>query len=429
MRVSIRLKTYQYSVLTIISFLLACYCVIWFINPISSNIYMLGICLLIWYNIAFIMNSKTIGRLLFGFKSIYIWTWPLVMLIYSLFEHMKFSLSYFVYIMIGFIVPYYILTDKKWCVRYISIIGIGYCIIICIMSNIAYRAYPSISRVLSYGSEDMIRAQGGLSYRTPFIAGYRNIYLLIFLVLTIIGVLKFVKKKLVCLILLLTGLLFVCTIVKAQFTIALILLTIGIIGFVAYNQKNMNKKAVSCMIVIFIGLIFFVFLQQILSFIADIIGGNISIHLHDLMGTLNGNMGVLTSDRMTVYMISLKSIISHPLIGVGTLDEMYISVGFHSSILDSFARFGLIGGISYITTLIIPYQTNLDVIPIDYQRIYKWVFIVFIASSFFNVMFNYQILCTIYILIPGLVCIMTEKSISKDSLEEKKYYGSSYFSC
>lgn len=420
MKVSIRLKTCRCSVLTFISFLLASYCVIWLINPISSNIYALGICLLMWYSIAFIMNSKTIGKLLFGTKSIYIWIWPLVMLIYSSFDHMKFSLSYFIYILIGFIVPYYILTGKKWCARYISVIGIGYCIVICIMSNLAYRVYPSISRILSYGSEDMIRAQGGLAYRTSFVAGYRNIYLLIFLVLAIMGVLKFVEKRAVYLILLLIGLLFLYTIVKAQFTIAVMLLTIGIIGFFAYNQINMNKKVMLYMMAIFICLVFLAFLQPILLFVADIMGGNIAIHLYDLIETLNGNVGALTSDRMAVYMISFDSIINHPLIGVGTLDEMYISVGFHSSILDSFARFGLIGGISYIITLIIPYHINLDVIPIYYRRIYKWVFIIFVISSFFNVMFNYQILCTIYMLIPGLICIMTEKFINKDSLKEKK---------
>lgn len=418
MRSTISIRIKKQPILTGISLLIAVYCVIWLINPISSNIYALGGCILAWYIIATVIDSRTILYLLFSRKTAWIWVWPLVMTLYSLFGHMEFSLSYFVYILIGFIAPYYILTDKEFCLRIITLVGIGYCIIICIMSNIVYKVYPSISRVLSYGSDDMINSQWGLSYKTPFIAAYKNIYILIFLVLIIMGGLKHVKIKRVRVILVLIGLLFVYTIIKAQFTIALMLLIIGIVGYFAYNQTNVTRKVALYILTALMGLIGLLFLQSILTFFADLLGGNIAMHLRDLIGTLNGSRGVLTADRIRVYLISFETIFEHPIFGAGTLDQMYVSVGFHSSLLDAFARFGIFGAIPYLATITIPYKMNLRCMRQEYQLVYKWIFILFLISSLFNVMFNYQTLCTIYILIPGAVCLLDKYSNKDEQLQE-----------
>ena len=102
------------SVLSIINLGACLYSVLWMINPVSQNIYALGLAVLVWLISAFLLNGKTLYYLIMvNRKSFIIWLWPLVMAVYSLAGHMNFSLSYFVYIFIGFMIPFYIFDKNE----------------------------------------------------------------------------------------------------------------------------------------------------------------------------------------------------------------------------------------------------------------------------------------------------------------------------
>lgn len=392
------------NTISIINLLACLYSVLWMINPVSSNIYTIGVAVLVWVLSAFLLNRSALYYLMMNKKSVIIWLWPLVMAFYSLTGHMNFSLSYFIYIIIGFMIPFYVYDRNEFACKTIAIVGIGYCVLISLVTLFAYRSFPAISRVLSYGSDELISAQGGLIYKTPFVAGYKNIYLMIFLVVTFGAVYKQINNKLIKIICGIIFLLFTINIILGQFTIGLVILFIGLFGYFGYVQENSRKRFLWYSIAVLGGMVMFIFLEPILIFIADIIGGNIATHLKDLVSFLEGRGGVgLTTDRIFVYGLSINSFFDKPLFGSGTLDALYASNGNHSSVLDSFARFGLVGAIPYFYTFIVPYRLNRNVLKERYHRLYSWVFVLFIISALFNTMFNYQTLCTIFIIIPAFL--------------------------
>lgn len=400
------------SILSIINLVACLYCVLWMINPVSNNIYTIGVAVLVWLLSAFLLNGKTLYNIMLNRKSFLIWLWPLVMAFYSLAGHMNFSFAYFIYIFIGFMIPFYVFDRNEFACRMIAIIGIGYSILISIITLYAYRTFPAISRVLSYGSDDLISAQGGLMYKTPFVAGYKNIYMLIFLVVAIGAVYKQINSKPLKALCGVLCLLFIINIIFGQFSIALIILFVGIYGCFVYVQENSRKRLFWCVMAILGGMVVLLCIKPVLLFLAGIFGGNIATHFKDLVSFLEGSGGVgLTLDRVYVYRLSIESFFNNPLFGAGTLDALYVSNGNHSSILDSFARFGIFGAVSYFYTFFVPYRLNKKALGEKFQRLYCWLFVLFMLSALFNTMFNYQTLCTIFILVPAFL-ISIDKEIN-----------------
>lgn len=398
------------NILTIISIVACAYSVVWMINPIHSNIYAITIAIAIWILSAICIRGRVLYRLFFSKSSVVIWLWPLVMIFYSMLGHMEFSFSYFIYMIIGFMIPFYLLDNNYFACKVIAAVGIGYCLIISVVSIGVYSAYPNISRVLSYGSSEMIQAQGLLAYKTPFIADYRNVYILIFLILALMEVFRQVDRFRVRIFVLALIAIFTVNLILGQFSISYVVMLMGIAGFFVVNIGN-NRKRIMYIAMLMIGaIVLLIFSRPILLWVGDLLGGNVQMHMKDFVEYLDGSGNTaLTSDRILVYSISLESIFEHPVFGAGTLDAMYVSVGNHSSILDAFARFGILGAVPYLYTIIVPYRWNYKFMDGRIQTTYRWCYAVFIFSACVNVMFNYHTLCMILVIIPALFASFYKK--------------------
>ncbi|CAI3259716.1 hypothetical protein CIRMBP1286_00418 [Enterococcus cecorum] len=398
------------NILTMINITACVYSVIWMINPIHSNINAITIAIAIWILSAICIRGRVFYRLFFSKSSVAIWLWPLVMIFYSIWGHMEFSFSYFIYMIIGFMIPFYLLDNNYFACKVVAVAGIGYCLIISVVSIGVYSVYPNISRVLSYGSSEMIQAQGLLAYKTPFIADYRNIYILIFLILALMEVFRQADRFRFRILLIGLMAIFTLNLILGQFSISYVLMLLGIAGFFVVNTGNKKQKVMYIAMLMIGAVLLMLFLKPILLEVGELLGGNVQMHMKDFVDFLDGSENTaLTSDRILVYSISLESILEHPVFGAGSLDEMYVSVGNHSSILDTFARFGILGSVPYLYTIIVPYRWNYRFMEGRIQTTYRWCYAVFILSACVNVMFNYHTLCMILVIIPALFASIYKK--------------------
>lgn len=141
------------------------------------------------------------------------------------------------------------------------------------------------------------------------------------------------------------------TIVKASFTISLLLLIAGI-GLSLVYVKGLAGKAMLVLSTIALVLLPW---GSIFTYLASKIDNSyISIRLHDLSVFFSGgDMSINLSSRLNAYLGSLQTFISHPF-GIGAHYSYVMlenGIGYHSQILDDLARYGVFALVFYIAFL------------------------------------------------------------------------------
>lgn len=172
---------------------------------------------------------------------------------------------------------------------------------------------------------------------------------------------------------------------------ALIAALIGCLLVLAMKMRNVSPAvAVFVSIAGIIGLTIVVLNQnQILQLINTISGeGRISKVLNSSDSLLASIAGEFLVDRAPVMLKSIDAFCGHPLIGLNALTSSIgasgvISLaGQHSFILDTFAYFGLIGGLIIILAVFMP-LLNMERRGVD-SRLTTPLFIIFLILLVFN---------------------------------------------
>ena len=269
---------------------------------------------------------------------------------------------------------------------------------------------PMLSRYLaSTGGRESLR-----NVSTAGVLGYNSIYGLVLIVIALVGLVK--KMNLITKIgTIICTILFMYTIIQAQFFISILIGAIGIISCILSSDDRLTKRRLISAIPISIcvgSIVYF----GVVSWIPTIIQSGwlphfISERLEWFYNGVSMNE-LITSDRGIVYSKTLASISDTH--GLGLIFVDGLENGGHSELLDKIAIFGVALSIvlfygfwkvkKYISSLIIE----------QYSRIYNIVWIMFICFSILNTSLWCPITMVLLLIIPMLII-----TFSKSSLIEK----------
>lgn len=215
-----------------------------------------------------------------------------------------------------------------------------------LLTLLAYGYNPYISRMLS--GNGMAKSY---DYFSRGIGGYGLVYSVVFLIPLLIFALKkssslSVAKKLLLLMNLLLGILLVF---HAGFSIALLAMFLGIFLIVTVKKKSLTNLFVLIFILSFMALCWFVFQNQIVTCLTNLFQNTLyknkvqSILVFLTTGEIAGSL----HNRVVLYQTSWQLFLQNPLFGCNN----ELATGGHSTILDTFAAYGLLGGVPFLTVI------------------------------------------------------------------------------
>lgn len=355
----------------------------------------------IWIGVNIIINTKDIIEFFVKpNKYMYIiYFWIFINFIYMVIGYDKQINLYFlnyVRLMITSVLFVYYSKNKEYkTMNIILIYSISILIVVNLITIIANICYPNLSRVLSTGIK--------LKMNTYGIGSYQHVYAIILLL--IVSILSINKEKIlkkhnveriIYVLFIITSLIMV---IITEFAIAIILLGIGLLLgiIIKYNNKRI--------LIIFgiISIVIIIFqrpLGKLLIDISDSIKSyNMSMRVKDIGIMLNEQNIENTIDlniRVEMYTKSLDEFIKSPIIGKGNVET-----GKHSTLLDSMAKYGIIGCIPFILMLYTLIIGSMNSIQNKYnKKLYGICIIIFLILMLVNTTMFVAIYYTLFVLIP-----------------------------
>lgn len=211
-----------------------------------------------------------------------------------------------------------------------------------------YITNPRISRMLvGNGAADVVM----YSYRG--VGGYGMIYSLVFhnVICLYILIHRQKHKKLI----IVNYILSLFTVLNAGYSIALISLVVGSsIVIIFGREEDTNGRGLGAkFLLILIAFIFFlIFKEKIIESITNMVQGTMyQAKWADILDSIESDSAKGTfADRQMLYEYSFQNFIQYPITGTWVTGGFMF--GGHSLILDMFARFGIIGGIPFLYTIL-----------------------------------------------------------------------------
>lgn len=259
-------------------------------------------------------------------------------------------------------------------------------IINCITSFIGVYFNPSAARALTNAlkSTEAIEEDIYLSKRN-----ISSIYLFQSLVVIAPIFIFMVKKKIKTFWAITAVILIFIAILKASFTISLLLLMAGI-GLSLIYVKGIAGKV---LLVLFSFILVLLPWSSIFGYLSDVIENSyISTRLHDLSVYFSeGNITGTVSARFNVYISSFMTFIRHPF-GIGahySYNKLENGIGYHSQILDDLARYGVFALAFYIVFLTQYFKLlKKQWVKINMEEAVFPIFIVYVGFLILNIAFR-----------------------------------------
>ncbi len=259
-------------------------------------------------------------------------------------------------------------------------------IINCITSFIGVYFNPSAARALTNASRspEAIEEDIYLSKRN-----ISSIYLFQSLVVIAPIFIFMVKKKIKTFWAITAVILIFIAILKASFTISLLLLMAGI-GLSLIYVKGIAGKV---LLVLFSFILVLLPWSSIFGYLSDVIENSyISTRLHDLSVYFSeGNITGTVSARFNVYISSFMTFIRHPF-GIGahySYNKLENGIGYHSQILDDLARYGVFALAFYIVFLTQYFKLlKKQWVKINMEEAVFPIFIVYVGFLILNIAFR-----------------------------------------
>lgn len=178
-------------------------------------------------------------------------------------------------------------------------------------------------------------------------------------------------------------------ILKASFTISLLLLMAGI-GLSLIYVKGIAGKV---LLVLFSFILVLLPWSSIFGYLSDVIDNSyISTRLHDLSVYFSeGNISGTFSARFNAYMSSFTTFIKYPF-GIGahySYNKLENGIGYHSQILDDLARYGVFALAFYIVFLTQYFKLlKKQWVKINMEEAVFPIFIVYVGFLILNIAFR-----------------------------------------
>ncbi len=300
---------------------------------------------------------------------------------------------------------YYSIGEKK-AINYLFKLCF-FCIIVTIIPTIIELIRDSSSlRWMAYYAGQQLQEQ---TIKSKYnIGDFSFIYSLIFCIPILYYYIKKNKNKKICIFLLI---LVILTILKASFSIAIILSLISLI--MCFKNITLEKSKILSMIflyIIFLGLSLLVLFPNILVSFAKTINNNfISDRIIEIANALK-NTSELEGDlssRAELYMMSIKTFKNHPIIGIGGYYYVEnVGIGYHSQILDDLARYGIFYFVNTLLFIIFykKFLSEILAINVKLKKIINIELIIYLLLLFVNPIYLCSwISMAIFILLPCMI--------------------------
>jgi hypothetical protein len=259
-------------------------------------------------------------------------------------------------------------------------------IINCITSFIGVYFNPSAARALTNASRspEAIEEDIYLSKRN-----ISSIYLFQSLVVIAPIFIFMIKKKIKAFWAIFAIILIIIAVLKASFTISLLLLIAGI-GLSLIYVRGIAGKVLLVLLSFVLVLLPW---ESIFGYLSSVIENSyISTRLHDLSVYFSeGNITGTVSARFNVYISSFMTFIRHPF-GIGahySYNKLENGIGYHSQILDDLARYGVFALAFYIVFLTQYFKLlKKQWVKINMEEAVFPIFIVYVGFLILNIAFR-----------------------------------------
>ncbi len=388
--------------------LVSCIFIIWICNPISHEyyhpIYIFAIAV-IWGIFAYGESKSSMGKALgskiFWASLIY----PIIIFLYTAAGHAQFEKSS---LGVPFLVLFYMYFWNKGNLRQEKMIfctAMLYILMISIYTLIQLRSNHYIARMLANGDQ-MAKAE----IVSPFTAGYHEIYSYIFLAMIMIGTFSVIKRRACRSVYIPVLALLLLLLIKAQYTIAVLLLIFGVFLMAFKNRTVLFFGGFAiAFIILLTGLIGIDGWSEIVYYVSNFIPGDVLrirfIQIGDLLsgGNSGGVNGAIT--RFDLYKMSWDSLMKYPLFGVGDKMEVFTDnlIGGHSTFIDRLGQYGILGGGVYIVTRIYILLKVCKTLPEEGRYIYGVSVVIYAILSILNTTNRNSLLMMMIVIIPFFI--------------------------
>lgn len=202
---------------------------------------------------------------------------------------------------------------------------------------------------------------------------------------------------------------------SAGYTLALLISFMGICVCLIHQTKSVVAKMLVVTVAFLIVLNWSNFVTWLYDFLQTLASGSMYANkVEDIFSFLIGGESTGTfSSRKERYMLSLNSIFKYPLMGSYILNGTN-SIGYHSSILDSFAAYGwIVGGMWFYIISIFPCKL---INGYDRKKLRVFLFVLLTSTAMFN---SSTLMMGGFYLIAPAIGFVEECSIEyKDTWEE-----------
>lgn len=331
---------------------------------------------------------------------------PLVNLLYVLFQ-------WFAWPLLGFFVTENLTRKSQNALLWGYLLCIS---ITALTTSYGCTLYPSAARAMANGSFAENETELVSIYRSMNIGSFQYVYTLVLLIPLVLCLSNKYWKKVCYFIIAL--LLF--TIYKTEYTTALLLSVCSILFLIFPVAKNVKTAKKWLIPILLVALVSLPLIGEIMNFIASIIGSEqMSQRFLELSMSLNGQQLDEDSDfgtRLFLWKMSFITFFKNFFTGVYFTTDIYDThryVGGHSFILDTMARFGIIGFIFIVWMFKRLYK--IYILPYNRRPEYIYILTVFILNIVQCIINTVSIEFVFVFLIPLLVSIISEnKSIVND---------------
>jgi O-antigen ligase len=266
---------------------------------------------------------------------------------------------------------------------------------------------PNLSRLLSTGVD--------IKFNTIGIASYFYMYGIIYFILAFLGIVFYGKKmggkKHITKISILLSMLMLClyTIYKAEFTISILLLCLGII-IILLKIDNFKKLFLTQVALLIIILICAKPVSNLFYKMADKTDSpNYKMRYSEIahfIGTGDINETIDLKARLNLYLISANTFFHNPMFGVGfnKITGEIKSIGNHSTLLDELARYGIVGTLPLMAVITILFYKIYNLLENKYQRrVYFSCICVFSVFLIINTALFVTIFTMLFVITPAII--------------------------
>ena len=139
---------------------------------------------------------------------------------------------------------------------------------------------------------------------------------------------------------------------------------------------------------------------------------------YPMLNASNSTEGAFSLERVKLYSTSISTFFSHFfnfLFGVGYNADSSL-IGQHSSLLDTLGRYGLFGGVSWISALIVAKKHIKKFLMPSYRRIFSFIMLAYAVELVLNPVYSDSLILYFFFLAPTFLVLFAPKE--KDELRK-----------